>query len=39
VIVRVPRDRWRPGMQAVFEVNVDGERPRELRAPLLGPVQ
>jgi polyferredoxin len=38
VIVRVPRDRFRPGMQAVFEVNVEGERPRELRAPLLGPV-
>jgi cytochrome c oxidase accessory protein FixG len=38
VIVRVPRGRWRSGLQAVLEVAVDGEEPRELRAPLLGPV-
>lgn len=38
VIVRVPRERYRPGMQAKLSVTVDGGREtRELRAPILGP--
>jgi cytochrome c oxidase accessory protein FixG len=38
VIVRVPRERWRPGLQAVVDVTVGDER-REVRAPILGPVR